>query len=316
MKRACQWISPVVAFVLRIVILLAVPILAMAENGAADGDSYSALPVQSQMEAVSNQPEGPGNDPHGPEQKEDWTFSVGAATIFKPAFTGSKDYQAMLVPDFKIEYKDEFFASLFGIGYNVINHDGWRAGPIVKLDFGRTEDDDNPFRIAGKKTEALKGLGDVDATLELGGFVEYEYDKFSCTLELRQGVGGHEGLVGETGLNFKDTANFIGRSVMYAIGPRAMFASSNYNNTYFGISSSQSARSGLAKYDADGGLVSYGMGMFAATPISDSLSLGFFGSYERLTGDAADSPLITERGDRNQFMSGISISYEFGYSPE
>lgn len=191
---------------------------------------------------------------HGPGKKAGWNFTVGLGTMYKPAFTGSKDYQAMAFPDIKVEYDDVFFASLFeGVGYNVINSDGWRAGPIIKFDFGRTEEDDNPFLISGDETNALRGLGDVDATAELGGFVEYNVEPFSATIELRQGVGGHEGLVGETSLNYMGFTEQLFKS------------------------------------------------------------MGVFGGYDRLSSEVADSPLIKERGDENQFMGGLRITYEFGY---
>jgi outer membrane protein len=31
--------------------------------------------------------------------------------------------------------------------------------------------------------------------------------------------------------------------------------------------------------------------------------------YQRLTGDAADSPIVTQRGDRNQWTVGGGIGY-------
>lgn len=270
-------------------------------------------PVQNPVQQTYLQ-QRPGFDPaQPPEQQDAWKITLGAGAMYKPAFVGSKDYQAMAFPDIKVEYKDRFFASLFeGVGYNVINRDGWRAGPIVKLDFGRTEDDDNPFRIAGRKTNALRGLGDVDATLELGGFVEYSIEPFRYTLELRQGVGGHEGLVVETGLNYMGSTKRLGKPIMYAFGPRATFADSNYNKAYFGITRTQSANSGLAGYSAGSGLVSYGVGGFAVMSVSESVSLGVFGGYDRLGSVAADSPLIKERGDKNQFMGGVRFTYEFG----
>lgn len=294
-----------------------------ADCAQAEEPRYSGRPVYAEGSAkppqnpsrqgYPPQQAGPGG-PAGPHKPEgDWKITVGAATIYKPAFTGSKDYQAQAFPDLKAEYKDRFFASLFeGVGYNVVNNDSWRAGPIMKFDFGRAEKDDSPFRIAGGKTNALKGLGDVDASVELGGFVEYSFGPFSASLELRQGVGGHEGLIGETDLKYKGFAGLFGKPVMYAFGPRATFADSNYNEAYFGITQAQSAKSGLAKYSAGSGLVSYGIGAFAMMPVSESVSLGLFGGYDHLASEAAASPLVKERGDKNQFTGGLRITYEFG----
>ena len=37
--------------------------------------------------------------------------------------------------------------------------------------------------------------------------------------------------------------------------------------------------------------------------------------YERITGSAADSPLVTMRGSPNQFTFGVGATYTFGMHP-
>jgi outer membrane protein len=246
--------------------------------------------------------------------KTDWNYRVGAGAIYAPAFVGSKDYQLMAFPDLKIEYKDKFFASVGdGIGYNVINSNGWRVGPIVKYAFQRQENGKNPFRVAGKSSTALRGLGDVDGTMELGGFVEYNYEPITTKVEIRQGVDGHEGMIGDVSLSYGNTYMGLGPPIIYSFGPRATFADSDYNNAYFGINQTQSTRSGLARYNADSGLVSYGVGAFALLPVTDSVSVSTFAGYDRLGAEVTDSPLIKERGSENQFVAGMTVSYQFGY---
>lgn len=98
--------------------------------------------------------------------RKNWTIRIGAGAILSPAFVGSRSYQLMAVPALNVTYRDTFFASVEdGVGYAVISQHGWRAGPIAKIEFGRKEDGDKPFRIAGGKTSALHGLGNVATTL-------------------------------------------------------------------------------------------------------------------------------------------------------
>jgi outer membrane protein len=253
-----------------------------------------------------------GDSPDTP--KTDWNITLGAGTIYAPAFVGSNDYQLIAYPDLKVEYKDTFFASVGeGVGYNAINSDGWRVGPIAKYAFERNDNGKNSFRVTGTESKALRGLGDVDGTLELGGFVEYTYEPLTYKVELRQGVNGHEGMIGETSLNYTGSIDRFGPPVFYAFGPRVTFADSDYNNAYFGINQTQSINSGLSRYSADGGLVSYGIGGFVSLPVSDSVSVSAFGGYDHLGSEVADSPLIKQRGSENQFVSGLSVSYQFGY---
>lgn len=236
--------------------------------------------------------------------ERDWTFTIGAAGFYAPEFLGSKDYEFVPVPDLKVEYKDRFFASMFeGVGYNIVNSEGWRIGPIAKYAFGRDESDHI----------ALRGLGDVDDTIELGGYAEYSFDPFSVKLELRQGLGGHEGLVGEAGLSYSDSIEAFGLPIVFSVGPRATFANDDYNNAFFGVTAAQSARTGFAQYKAESGLVSYGIGGFMMMPISDSIAASAFAGYDRLGGEAADSPLVRQRGSENQFILGLGLSYQFGF---
>jgi len=236
--------------------------------------------------------------------ERDWTFTIGAAGFYAPEFQGSKDYAFVAVPDLKVEYRDRFFASMFeGVGYNIVNSEGWRIGPIAKYAFGRDEDDH----------VALRGLGDVDDTIELGGFAQYSFDPFSVKLEMRQGLGGHEGLVGEADLSYSNSIEAFGPPIFFSVGPRATFANDDYSNAFFGVTAAQSARSGLARYKAESGLVSYGIGGFVMMPITDSMSASAFVGYDRLGEEAADSPLVRQRGSENQFILGLGLSYQFGF---
>jgi outer membrane scaffolding protein for murein synthesis (MipA/OmpV family) len=248
----------------------------------------------------------------------DWQWEAGFGAIYKPAFFGSKDYQLSAIPNLGVKYKDKFFSSIFdGIGYNVINSNGWKVGPIAKYDFGREEDGESSLAISGKDTTALRGLGDVDGTFEVGGFAEYTWNKWSAKVEVRQGVGGHEGLIGDLSANYMVDIHPVfyteGRSIFLSIGPHATIVSSDYNEAYYGVNSVQSARSGLSMYKADGGLLSYGLKATVMVPVNDSISTMFFVGYERVAGDAADSPLVQERGSENQAMAGLFVTFAFGY---
>ncbi len=254
-------------------------------------------------------------DPAGDFQEDTakrWRFRVGAGALYAPAFAGSKDYQIIAFPNVKVEFKDLFFASMKeGVGYNVIHSNGWRVGPLVKYKFERKEDGSNPFRVGGNKSTALKGLGNVDATLECGGFVEYSYEPFSYSVELRQGIDGHKGMIGDANINYSGAIKRFGPTIFYAVGPRATFSDSEYTNAYFGINQTQSVSSGLNRYNAGGGLVSYGLGGFMSMPLIDQVSVSLFGGYDRLGDEVADSPLIKQRGSENQFAIGLSVTYKF-----
>jgi len=67
----------------------------------------------------------------------------------------------------------------------------------------------------------------------------------------------------------------------------------------------------LSEYAADGGIISYGLGGSVLMPLSYTAGITLFGSYDRLTGAAADSPLVNERGSKDQLFGGAALAYKF-----
>lgn len=241
-----------------------------------------------------------------------WSVTVGVAPVVGPAWQGSRDMALSIFPDLRINYGDTLFASVpEGIGWNAINHEGWKAGPIVKVRFGRDEDGrGSPFVVTGS-SNALVGLGDISATAEAGGFVEKRFGprrQWRGRLEVRRGFGGHEGVVGDASLSYQLRS---GRTIIN-VGPRVSLATKDFTQTYFGIDSEQSLRSGLAPYQPKGGLVSYGVGGTVIRPLDQRSAVTVFTGLERLGSVAANSPLVRERGQETQFSIGVGYGYRFG----
>ncbi len=269
----------------------------------------SLLPVP--VLAQGTTPPGPPGRPGGPPAAEGWSVTIGAAPVFGPAWQGSRDTALSIFPDLRVNYADTLFASVpDGIGWNAVNGDGWRIGPLVKIRFGRDErDGGSPFLIAGG-SDALAGMGTIKAAGEAGGFVERTFGagrQWRVRGEVRQGFGGHQGLVADASINYRVRA---GRTAI-GVGPRMTAASRDFMQTYFGIDAAQSARTGLARYDADGGILSYGIGGSAVRPIDRRSAITLFTSLERLGGPSGDSPLVRERGRRTQFTLGLGYGFRF-----
>ncbi len=69
----------------------------------------------------------------------------------------------------------------------------------------------------------------------------------------------------------------------------------------------EAAASGSSGYNPGGGLKSVGLGGAVTWKVTDPMTASLFGEYSRLEGPAADSSLVRESGDRNQFTVGVSI---------
>ena len=239
--------------------------------------------------------EAPGyEDPK--DAKRDWALSLGAIVGVAPEYEGSNDYEFKIGPNIAASWRNLVFFKGKTLGVNLIREKNLKAGPILSWTGGRDEDDN----------DKLEGLGDIDNSIEAGGFISYRMKPFRFSLEARHDVNsGHEGglveLSGGTTLPFKKPRVFI------ALG--ATWASDDYMKSFFSVTSKQSGASGLPTYKAEAGIKDINISMTAGYPITNRWRVGGKVEYKRLLGDAADSPIVV---DENQFLAGIGISYHFG----
>lgn len=254
--------------------------------------------------------------PAGPSQPPTWVLTVGVAPIVAPAWQGSRDTAFSIFPDLRLNYKDAVFLSVQeGLGWNAINRDGWKIGPIARLRFGRRESTGgSPFLVTGG-SEALRGFGNIGVAGEFGGFLQYSPAgslgrRLALRAEVRQGTGGHEGVVAEPSIRFADRAG----KFRYSLSLRSTFASAKYTQVYFGVTPDQAARAGLPAYSTSGGLVSAGLGGTLTRPLGQRSQHGaitLLAGYDRLGAAAADSTLIRQRGRRDQLSVGLAYGYRF-----
>lgn len=243
---------------------------------------------------------------------QEWSVAVGLGMAAIPSYPGDDTYQAVLIPSVQIQYGDRFFASLLeGVGYNVIHTDRWRIGPILKNHIGRYEDGTVPSSIIGDQTDDLIGLGDVGFTFEPGGFMEFTQKSIITKLEIRQGLGGHKGLIGELRTEYKGQFKLQKKRIYYRIGPEIRFANSRYHNAFFGIDAEQAANTDLDLYDAESGLLSYGLNSSLLVPINQKISILGFARYQRLGEILSDAPLLKRSGSSNQSAFGFLVQYTF-----
>ncbi len=248
----------------------------------------------------------------GPVRSE-WKVSVGGGLIVAPSFVGARTYSLLAVPNIRVTYKEQFFANFRdGIGYALVNSDGWRIGPVVSYTFARSEKDGGSiFQVAGGGKSALQGMGDVPGTVSLGGFAEYSLKPYKVQLHLHKGVTGHEGFTAEGRASYGGVVTYNGPPIIYSFGPHIKFGDQKFTNAYWGISPEQSVRTGLDQYHADAGITAYGVNAFALMPLTKSVSVSLVAGFDRLAGPVVNSPLVKERGSANQAMGGLFVNYGF-----
>lgn len=238
-------------------------------------------------------------------QKKDWDIRLGAGALFQPDYEGSDDYEISPMPFLMVNYRDLVFLRGPMLGANAFTLQGPRdgdklqIGPLLRYQTGRDQDDN----------DALRGLGDIDAGAELGAFITYRVGAWSTGLTVFRDISdAHDGL----------TAKVSG-GYMHTFTPKlrlrselsATWADDNYTQTFFGITAAQAQRSGLRQYTAESGVKDVGLSLDLDYSLTEHWGITGRLGYKRLLGDAADSPLVEDKGSADQFSTGLILSYRF-----
>jgi MipA family protein len=226
---------------------------------------------------------------------------VGLGPQVTPSFPGSDGVSFSPLFEFSRAKGDapfEYEAPDESIAFSLIKGSGIEVGPAFNFQGSRGSD------------EAGVPLTKVDFTVEAGAFAQaWIGPALRIRAEARYGINGHEGL---TGTLSADYVMRDGDRWLFSIGPRATFIDDGYASSYFDVTPGDAITSGLPVYDADGGFHSAGVAASYLQQIGGPWSIYGYAKYDRLFGDAADSPIVTQLGSRDQFSGGIGLFYTFG----
>jgi outer membrane scaffolding protein for murein synthesis (MipA/OmpV family) len=229
------------------------------------------------------------------------TVTVGGGVQTYPKFPGSDSYGINFLPIIGLRREGTpmpFEGPDDGAGFGLLARDSViNFGPALRFQNKREEDD----------VGAL--VGDVGFTVEAGGFVEIlPTQNFRLRAELRQGLGGHKGLTGDISadLILRDENTYI-----FSIGPRARWSDNDYNDAYFGVTPAVSGVTGLAAFNPNSGFYAVGAVAGLTYRLGRNWGLQGYAGYDRLIGDAADSPVVRAFGSRDQFSGGAGLFIEF-----
>jgi len=245
----------------------------------------------------------------------DWIVTIGAEGRIIPAFPGAADKKLgwSALPLFSIRQAGtppDFFGPRDSFGINVINLGAFQLGPALQF---------INQRKASSYAE-LNGLADVNYAAQLGLFANFwPVSWLRLRGEIRQGIGGETGVTGDV---FLDAVVPAGQWTISA-GPRVTLQTAAATSPYFSITAAQAAAANalqpnlgtLSAYNAGGGLYSYGAGTQLQYTFNPTWTAHAFVEYQRLTGPAADSPLVTQRGSPNQLTYGLGATYSFNMHP-
>jgi MipA family protein len=230
------------------------------------------------------------------------TVLIGGVVDWKPNFPGSADRGRGFFPliavwnageRMPVETPDESF------GINFIGDDeGVSAGVALTS---------SPRR---RRNDVGLDVRNVGFGVEVGGFAQaWVGDNLRLRGEVRQGIGGHQSQTADVAADF--VLRTADDNLLVTAGPRVRWGSGGYHRRYFGVSAEEVLANGLPQFRPDSGVYAYGGVASAHVHVTRAIGVYAYGGYDRLTGDAARSPIVTSVGDRDQFSFGAGFSYRF-----
>jgi outer membrane protein len=241
---------------------------------------------------------------------ETWRFTIGLGAAIVPDYVGSDDYTIAAVPKLRAE-KGPYYADLTGpfLSSNVLPTRTWQLGPAGQFIKGdRCNSGDSTVNDMKCQSDAFMLGAQAGYNFRLS-----ETSRLSPKARLMFDVtGANDGYSFEPLVEY---ANRLSKSWAFLLQGNFLVGSENYEDYYFGVSGPQSRQSGLKTYDADGGAQQFGFTAIGSYNATESIRVDLIGRYQRLVGDAEDSPLVdgtsNSRGDANQFIFGVIGSYTF-----
>jgi MipA family protein len=234
-------------------------------------------------------------------------FTLGLGAAFAPDYEGSDDYKAVPLWNLRVGnlYHPDTYVQLLGptLKSNFLPSDHWRLGVSGRYIPERDDVEDN----------RVDDLHAVDAAAMLGVMAGYDFfagpeQDLGIMVDVKQDVSGNNGATATL-------QGFYGA----ALGPRSRFglsidttwADDDYMSSYFGVNANNAARSGLDRFNADAGLKDVGATVSYTYAFGERWGITALARYDRLLNDAADSPIVDDRGDANQFILGLLVNFTF-----
>lgn len=234
--------------------------------------------------------------------ERDRIVTLGVGAQIGPKHIGSDETAVFPLPFGKVRRPGDpmpFSGADDSTGLALINTPQFRAGPVLN------------FRAKRNERDVGAPVGNVGLALEPGMFVEgYPVEMIRLRAEARRGVTGHSGFVGDLAADY--VIRSADRRLVAGVGPRVRLGDSRFERRYFGVDAAVAIWTGLAPFRPDGGVHAVGVQAAGHYQLTERWGVYGLAGYDRLTGNAAESPIVRAFGARGQFFAGVAATYTFG----
>ena len=227
-----------------------------------------------------------------------WEVDVGGGPVYGFSPGGKDPHKTNFTFWGSAHWKGKIYANgLDGLGYNVINDETLHVGAQLRPRWGGPDDTDSGIQspVTGADL-AVYAYKRTWKDFVVGGRIGRDVTSVSDGWDFWGSVSRQD--VTSVGLL---------QSMIYVRG-----GDKNTNRTFYGVTAKDvAAVPSLNEYDPKGGLNQVGVAFLMMTPIGDKYAVGTFANYERILGEAADSPLIERYGQQDEYRGGLIVVRRF-----
>ncbi|HCT8839271.1 structural protein MipA [Pseudomonas aeruginosa] len=238
-----------------------------------------------------------------PRSQRDSENSLGLGVGIAPEYLGARDSRVQLVPMVVVMQGPFYLDSTRGVGYRHETRSGLFFGQSLNWDPGRTDHDSK----SRPGSDRLRGMGTVKGSLITSLEVGYYFAPWLAVraeseFALTERDRGNRFSLGLEGGLWSEGKNDIWYST------NAYFSDGRFAQSYFGVTSDQSAASGFSRYTPDRGFYAYSASINWEHRFDKHWSAMISVNAVSLADDARKSPIVQE--SLNTFALG-AINYIF-----
>lgn len=252
---------------------------------------------------------------------------VGLGVQSAPRWDGTGSRKVSALPVLQVQWSNGLFISGMSAGMHLSDDPTFEYGPLLAVQPGRDDAGTgrvfdgvgsagtmligpvpDPIDKRNKTVTGLDGMDKIGARLQGGVFANhYLTPQWRLTSSVLYGAGNdHDGA--RLDLGVQRLAFALGSRHHVSVSAGITVVNRNYNETYFGVTLAEAARSRFPMYEAGGGLQDAHVGVRWNWVLSPSWMLTSNVQAKGLLGNAAKSPLV-ERS--TNLTVSTAIAYRF-----